>query len=207
MFEIGQYYHIYNRGSDKRNIILDENDLKRFFQSLIEFNSIEPSGSIYLKNLKKYKLKELSSRTTQKLVSIIAYCINPNHFHLILSPLVENGIEKFMQRIGGYTRYFNEKHKRSGVLFQGKFKSKLIEDDRYLIQLSAYVNLNNLDKNFNPSFDLSKSSLQEYTKDEYKGLCDKTIILNNFKNKKDYTEVAKALWLETLKRKENIEFE
>ena len=149
----------------------------------------------------------MSSRTTQKLVSIVAYCINPNHFHLILSPLVENGIEKFMQRIGGYTRYFNEKYNRSGVLFQGKFKSKLIEDDRYLIQLSAYVNFNNLDKNFNPSSDLSKSSLQEYSKDEYKGLCDKVIILNNFKNKKDYAETAKALWLETLKRKENIEFE
>lgn len=67
IFEIGQYYHIYNRGSDKRDIILDEEDLKRFFQSLVEFNSEDPVKSIYLKNLRKYKFKELSSSTTQKI--------------------------------------------------------------------------------------------------------------------------------------------
>lgn len=206
IFEIGKYYHIYNRGSDKRDIILDEEDIKRFFQGLIEFNSEEPVKSIYLKNLKKYKFKELSSSTTQKLVDIIAYCINPNHFHLILSPLMEKGIEKFMQRIGGYTRYFNEKYDRSGVLFQGRFKSKEILDDRYLTQLSAYVNFNNLDKDFKLISNLSKSSLQEYIKDEAKGICNKTLVLNNFKTKEEYYKVAKFLWLETLKRKEEIEF-
>ena len=207
VFEIGKYYHVYNRGSDKRDIILDEFDLKRFYQSLMEFNNVELTKSIYLKNLRKYKLKELSSPTTQKLVSVVVYCINPNHFHLILSPLVEKGIEKFMQRVGGYTRYFNEKYKRSGVLFQGKFKSKEILDDRYLMQLSAYVNFNNLDKNFKEIYPFSKSSLSEYIEENIKEICDKDIILNNFKNKEEYYETAKSLWLETLKRKEEIEFE
>ena len=204
IFEIGQYYHIYNRGSDKRDIIIDKEDLNRFFQSLLEFNTVEPIQSIFQQHLKK-KLK-FSSRTTKKpLVAIIAYCINKNHFHLILSPLVDNGIEKFMQRIGGYTRYFNEKYDRSGVLFQGKFKSKQIEDERYLIQLSAYVNFNNLDKNLKTISDFSKSSLCEYTNDSV-GICNKTIILSNFKNKEDYYKTAKSLWLETIKRKEEVEF-
>jgi putative transposase len=207
LFEIGQYYHIYNRGSDKRDIILDEEDLKRFFQSLIEFNNVEPIRSIFQQHLKK-KLNFSSSTTKTKklLVDIIVYCINKNHFHLVLSPLVENGIEKFMQRIGGYTRYFNEKYKRSGVLFQGRFKSKIILDDRYLIQLSVYVNFNNLDKDFNLIPGLSKSSLQEYIKDGINSICNKDIVLNNFKNKEDYFKTAKLLWLETLKRKEEIEF-
>jgi len=207
IFEIGQYYHIYNRGSDKRDIILDNEDLYRFFQSLIEFNTVEPIQSIFYQHLKKKQ--NLSSPTTKKpLVDIVAYCINQNHFHLILSPLVENGIEKFMQRIGGYTRYFNEKYDRSGVLFQGKFKSKIILEDRYLIQLSAYINFNNLDRDFKQISNLSKSSLQEYSKDKdgIKEICNKSIILGNFKNKEEYFQTAKSLWLDTLKRKEEIEF-
>ncbi len=206
-FEIGEYYHIYNRGSDKRDVILDSLDLQRFFQSIIEFNVEEPIKSIYLKNLKKYKFKELSTPTTQKLVSIVAYCINENHFHLILSPLVKCGVEKFMQRIGGYTRYFNEKYKRSGVLFQGKFKSKIIKNNNYLLNLSAYVNFNNMNSDLSLISDLTKSSLCEYQKENINGICNKEIILSNFKNKNEYFEFAKYSWTETLKRKEEVEFE
>lgn len=205
IFEIGKHYHIYNRGSDKRDIILDEEDLKRFMQSLVEFNVIDPIQSIFQQHLKK-KLNFSSSTTKKPLVSIIAYCINNNHFHLILSPLVDNGIEKFMQRVGGYTRYFNEKHDRSGVLFQGRFKSKIIEDNNYLLNLSAYVNFNNRNENGDLISEFSKSSLEEYTKDEVKGLCSKEIVLSNFRNKKDYLEFAQSSWKETLKRKEEIEF-
>lgn len=205
VFEIGKYYHIYNRGSDKRDIILDIEDLKRFMQSIVEFNVIEPIQSIFQQHLRK-KLN-FSSRTTKKpLVSIIAYCINKNHFHLILSPLIDNGIEKFMQRIGGYTRFFNEKHDRSGVLFQGKFKSKTIEDNNYLLNLSAYINFNNRNEKGDFISEFSKSSLEEYTKDEVKGLCNKEIILSNFKGKKEYLKFAEFSWKETLKRKEEVEF-
>jgi len=205
IFEVGKYYHIYNRGSDRRNIILDNEDLKRFMQSLVEFNVIDPIQSIFQQHLKK-KLNFSSSTTKKPLVSIVAYCINKNHFHLILSPLVDNGIEKFMQRVGGYTRYFNEKYDRSGVLFQGRFKSKIIEDNNYLLNLSAYVNFNNRNENGNLISEFSKSSLEEYTKDEVKGLCNKEIVLSNFKNKKDYLEFAQSSWKETLKRKEEVEF-
>ena len=205
IFEIEKHYHIYNRGSDKRDIILDEEDVKRFMQSLVEFNVIDPIQSIFQQHLKK-KLNFSSSTTKKPLVSIIAYCINKNHFHLILSPLADNGIEKFMQRVGGYTRYFNEKYDRSGVLFQGRFKSKIIEDNNYLLNLSAYVNFNNRNENGNLISEFSKSSLEEYTKDEVKGLCTKEIILSNFKNKKDYLEFAQSSWKETLKRKEEVEF-
>jgi REP element-mobilizing transposase RayT len=205
-FVIGEYYHIYNRGTDKRKIILNEYDLDRILKSIKYFNTLEPIGSIYEFSFQE---EQLGSPTT-KLVSIIAYCINPNHFHLILTPLVEKGIEKFMQRIGGYTRYFNEKHKRNGVLFQGKFKSKHISDNKYLLHLSAYINMNNRDKCGNVIFKLSKSSLEEYTKCE-KGnknnMCDTQIVLEQFKNGKEYLDFALEAWQDTLARKKALDLE
>jgi len=70
----------------------------------------------------------------------------PNHFHLILKQLVEKGISKFMQKLGtGYANYFNEKQERTGALFEGRFKSILIEDHGYLKHLSRYIHLNCID--------------------------------------------------------------
>lgn len=74
----------------------------------------------------------------------MCYCFNPNHYHFILTPLVDNGIEKFMHKLGsGFTRYFNGKYDRTGVLFQGPFKAIHIDSDEYLMYLSGYINLNN----------------------------------------------------------------
>jgi putative transposase len=197
-FVVGEYYHIYNRGVDKRNTFLDRYDLDRFLKSLVEFNTKEPIGSIYA--------LKFSTPTTKskKLVSIIVYCVNPNHFHLLLTPLTEKGIEKFMQRIGGYTRYFNEKHKRTGALFQGKFKSKHIPDNNYLLRLSVYINMNNrnsLSRLSSPTTKLSKSSLEEYIKNE-KGICNTKIISEQFKNSEEYYEFALEAWQDTLEKKE-----
>jgi len=152
----------------------------------------------------RQKLKFLSSPTTQ-LVDIVAYCINPNHFHLILSPLVEKGIEKFMQRIGGYTRYFNEKYERNGVLFQGKFKSKHIEDMRYLLHVSVYVNCNNLDSLSSPTTQLSRSSFNEYLGLILENICNKRIVLSHFKNIEEYKNYAKNTWQNICKRKEDLD--
>ncbi len=209
-FIIGQYYHIYNRGTDKRVVFMDKYDLWRFMQSMEEFNTIEPIGSIY-ENRYKNKNKEddssseldikLGNRIT-KLVDVIVYSLNPNHFHFILSPLVENGIEKFMQRLGiGFTRYFNEKYKRSGVLFQGKYKSILIKTDEYLMYLSAYINLNNK-IHFSTKFDINidktkffyTSSWEEYVGKNKRNFCNKSIILDRFDgNLADYKEFAESV--------------
>src|ERR1035437_483609 len=118
-----EYYHIYNRGVDKRNIFGDKEDIGRFIESICEFNQVEVIGS--LKNLRKPKTvpKALSE---EALVSIVAYCLNPNHFHFILKQSVDGGISKFMQKLqAGYTYFFNVKNSRTGSLFQGTFKSHL----------------------------------------------------------------------------------
>lgn len=204
-FVVEEYYHIYNRGVDKRDTILDQHDLYRFLKSMTEFNVIEPIGSIYSLSFTKDKLSTPTTKS-KKLVSIIAYCVNPNHFHLLLTPLTEKGIEKFMQKIGGYTRYFNEKHKRNGTLFQGKFKSKHIPDNNYLLRLSAYINMNNRDSFGSPTTKLSKSSLEEYSQN-IKGICNTKIISEQFKNPKEYLEFAIEAWKDSRERKEVLEMD
>ncbi len=201
-FIIGEYYHIYNRGVDKRNIFSDKLDLYRFLQSIQEFNTEKPIGSLWLNKLNKNN-KQLRGKASQ-LVSIVAYCLNSNHFHFILTPLIESGIQKFMQRLGGYTTYFNDRHNRSGSLFQGKFKSKHIDSNEYLIHLSIYVNLNN-DQNETTQDKLSKSSFEEYINYEFKyGICDKSIVLDQFKSRKEYEEIAKRTWVEISRKKDQL---
>lgn len=193
----GEYYHLYNRGVEKRTIFQDKSDLLRFFQSIKEFNCVDPVGSIYEHSFHKEK------DSGKKLVEIISYCLNPNHFHLIVKQLEENGISEFMKRLsGGYTLYFNNRHKRSGVLFQGKFKSKHIDSDTYLQHVSVYVNLNNQVKG-NP-ISLSKSSWDEYTDRCDDSICNTDIIVKGHKNIKEYQKFALSTWKDIVKRKELI---
>ena len=110
-----------------------------FLQSVIAFNQVDPIGSLYEYSFKKEEVNKIK----EPLVVIVAYCLNQNHFHFILTPISDGGIQKFMHRLGtGYTMFFNEKYKRSGSLFQGRYKAVHIETNEYLIHLSAYVNLN-----------------------------------------------------------------
>jgi len=202
----GEYYHIYNRGVDKRDIFLNKEDLLRFLQSMKDFNEKNPIGSIYEKQF----IKELGGRTS-KLIDFTAYCLNKNHFHFIVTPLVEKGIEKFMQRLGtGYTLYFNEKQKRSGSLFQGKFKSKHIDSNEYLLKSISYVNFNNCDENGKIKNRLSSSSLEEYIGLNNNNSCEKSIILDQFTSKKNCEKFMLESWQDTCQYKDelkNMEFD
>lgn len=137
-FEIGEYYHCYNRGVDKRKVFMDTQDYAYFLESLHAYNLSDALGSLRL-----YKDTKAQTEASQ-IVSIVSYCLLPNHFHLILRDELGGGISKYLQKVGiGYTMYFNQKHKRSGALFQGGFKSKHIARDQDLRQLIAYVYYNN----------------------------------------------------------------
>ena len=135
----GEYYHIYNRGVDKRDIFSDKQDVWRFVESICEFNKVDKIGS--LANLRKTEIvvKPLS----EPLVAVVCYCLSPNHFHFVLKQLVDGGIAKFMQKLqGGYTYYFNIKNSRTGSLFQGTFKSQLMGNENYFNKIIGYVNKN-----------------------------------------------------------------
>lgn len=200
VFSNGEYYHIYNRGVDKREIFSDEYDWARFFQSMKEFNVMDPIGSIYENSFREKELGNLVSKS-DKLVDFICYCLNPNHYHFLLMQRVDKGVEKFMHRLAlGYTKYFNQKHERSGSLFQGVFKATHVDLNEYILHLSAYINLNN--KVHQLGNLVSKSSWGEYAGEEDNSFCEKDIILGQFKNKKEYKNFAEDSLKDIQKRKE-----
>lgn len=203
IFAEGEFYHIYNRGTDKRDVFSDENDYARFLESMIEFNAPEPIGSLFENSYrKKHQLGGSTSKdekSEEKLVNIVAYCLNPNHYHLILQEVSERGVEKFMQRLGtGYTMYFNKKNDRSGALFQGRFKAIHISSNPYLLHVSAYVNLNNRVHQLGGS--TSKSSWNEYT-GKCEGICKKEDILGQFRKSEEYIDFAESSLQGTLIRR------
>lgn len=204
----GEYYHIFNRGVDRREIFNDLRDRQRFFQSMDEFNTLNPIGSIYENFFRDRKEKNKSAK---KLVDFVCYCLNPNHYHFILKQLVERGIEKFMHRLGiGYTKYFNKRHGRAGVLFQGAFKSVHIKSNSYLFHLSVYVNLNNrvhsLGNSVSKSVSKSMSSWREYTDNfSQKTFCkEKRAILDDFESGEDYQKFAEET-LPAIKERKELE--
>jgi putative transposase len=141
-FAAGEFYHIYNRGVDKRTIFSSRRNYERFMLLLHLSNSEE---IVRLDNLlKTYSYEELIARPRKApLVAIGAFCLMPNHFHLLVTPLSDTGITKFMLKLQtGYSMYFNKLNERSGSLFQGPFKSEHADDDTYLKYLFSYIHLN-----------------------------------------------------------------
>lgn len=194
-----EFYHIYNRGVDKRKIFSDKNDMGRFFKSMSEFNTIDPIGSIYEKSFDK------KSGTDKPLVKFVAYCLNPNHFHFILEQVADRGIEKFMHRLGtGYTKYFNERNSRSGSLFQGRFKANHIDSNEYLLHVSAYVNLNYKVHKLIKDHDLYLSSWDEYIFPKATGFCKKEMTLGQFKSSARYKKFAEETLTSILERRELV---
>ncbi len=152
-FITGEYYHIYNRGIDKRVIFKLQRDYERFMMLLYITNS-NSKKAFRLDDLinKSHKTFEevLIVDKGEPLVSIGAWCLMTNHFHIMVRQEVDGGITKFMRKFGtGYSMFFNIKYQRQGGLFGGPFKSKLIGvDDNYMRQLFAYIHLNSLDIKF-----------------------------------------------------------
>ena len=144
----GEIYHIYNRGVDEREIFLADNDYYRFIHDMYEFNDDGPAPKVLSTRQDNIdNLMLLPEKKTRKLlVDIMVFCLMPNHFHMMVRQKIDSGISKFMQKIGtGYTNYFNYKLKRSGVLFQGKFKARHIENESHFMYLPHYLHLNPLD--------------------------------------------------------------
>ncbi|MFA7714621.1 MAG: transposase [Candidatus Paceibacterota bacterium] len=142
----GEVYHIYNRGVDKRVVFSNDSDHFRFIASLLEFNKKEPVKIRYCKNrfgLAEHPESEYTGETrVEKLVEVLAFCLMPNHYHLILRQITDGGISLYMQKNGnGYTGYFNKKYGREGMgsLFQGKFKAVHVAENDQLLNLVIYV--------------------------------------------------------------------
>lgn len=208
-FANGEYYHIYNRGVDKREVFLGREDYERFLLSMNLLNDERDGLMLQWRDIQRAEpraklldFQELSSREGPS-VEIIVYCLNPNHYHFILKQLRDNGIKNFMHKLStSYTNYFNKKNKRSGSLFQGPFKSVHIDSNEYLLYLSAYVNKNNFIHGYDKNDNWPYSSLPDYLGERNGKLINKEIILGQFKSADEYKEFLESNSLYMREKKE-----
>lgn len=173
----GEFYHLYNRGTDKRIIFQDKKDYEYFLSLMYACNTT--------------KRIELRSSTKnfdrgETLVDIGAYCLMPNHFHILIYEKTDSGVSKYMLKLlTGYTMYFNKRYKRTGKLYEGVFKSVHVDTDRYFKYMYSYIHLNPaklIDKKWKENknrkvnnlltyiFSYPYSSIKEYVEANFKTL-------------------------------------
>lgn len=144
IFEEGEYYHVYNRGVDKRPVFLDERDYTRFIHTAYILNNFLEIPHRF--NIQKLIPKDLLRPLGEPLVEIVAGCLMPNHFHFLLRPMKKDGISRFLHKVGiSYTMCFNKLHQRTGRLFESTFKARHIDRHEYASYLTQYIHLNPLD--------------------------------------------------------------
>jgi len=144
----GEIFHILNRGVDKRNIFLDDHDYFRFIHNLFEFNDPSPVFNLgyFLNRNQSIDLRSRYVKRRKLIVEILAFCLMPNHFHLLIRQKEDGGITKFMRKLGiGYAKYFNQKYQRIGALFQGRYKAVPVSRGSHFIHLPYYIHFNPLD--------------------------------------------------------------
>ena len=134
-----EFYHVLNRGVEKRSIVIDDRDRLRFLHDLFVLNDRNPVPNFILPGRHEERPRSL-------LVHLHAFCLMNNHYHLLLSEAQEGGISRFLHKFNmGYAKYFNERHDRSGVLWQGPSKKILIKRDAHFLYIPYYIHLNPLD--------------------------------------------------------------
>ena len=143
-----EIYHITIRGTADMAIFKNQSDYYRMVFSIYEFNNAKP---VLIRNKRKLRANNGRGQTSANLdsierdllVEIMAFCFMPNHIHLLLRQIKDNGITKFMRKVGtGYAGYFNRKYKKKGHLFQGKFWATRVKTDEQLQTAFVYIHSN-----------------------------------------------------------------
>jgi putative transposase len=187
------YYHIYNRGVEKRKIFIDERDYGVFLSYIKEY--LLPKNLDYLQKTigdsqaspqkKADAIKALRMNNFSDDITLVAYCLMPNHFHLLIHQKSANAIDKFMNSLATrYTMFFNRRYKRVGTLYQSVYKAVLIETEAQLIHLTKYIHRNPLKgealKGSPGIFTLQPSSYPEYMGQRNSAWIHPEIILSFF---------------------------
>lgn len=144
------YSHVYNRGVEKRTIFKDTQDYKVFLNYLKEYLNPPPDPenrkTIFTLQGETFNAFKRQPKNYNNKVILTAYCLMPNHFHLLLYQTSKKDMQEFIRSLcTRYSIYFNKKYNRVGGLFQGPYKAVLINDDSYLLHLSRYIHLNPLE--------------------------------------------------------------
>lgn len=195
----GEHYHIFNRGVNKQIIFHNNRDYYRFlflilyFQSPVSFPQVGRVVEEFVKHRVLDNIKEILEKRT---VELVAFCIMPNHFHLIVKEIDEGGISAYMHRVlNAYSKYYNTKYEKSGHVFQGPYRFVHIQDDRQLKYLSTYIHRNcrEIPRWLNHEDKYEWSSYQDCVEENRWGnLLMTEIIIGAFKSKGDYQNFVKT---------------
>lgn len=188
-----QYYHLYNRGVAYQPIFSSVRDYQRLFLCLSYYRHnnlpFRLSKLLQIPKAEREQILANLESTNDLTVDLVAFCLMPNHIHILTKQVSDGGISKFMKQVtDSFTRYFNTKYQRVGPLFQGVFKAVRIETDEQLIHVSRYIHLNPLTSYIvrEESFtNYPWSSLKDYL-NKNSGYVNSQIILDHFKNPEDY---------------------
>ena len=172
--ELDSFHHVYNRGVDKRLVFMDDEDRQvfLFYLNILNDRDVESQSQLV-----RAAATHEAPAPGRRLTDICAFCLMGNHFHLLLYECVAGGISKFMQRLGtAYTMYFNEKYERAGALFQGRFKSRYIDDLAYLMHAVDYMHINPIAHRVDGQMDLGLvqkrlAHLEKYRWSSYRDFC------------------------------------
>lgn len=148
-FDVDEFYHVYNRGVDKRITFSSYVEYQRFYESLYLFNdkNYERKLGATLDRMVLLAGSDVFSYDRDPLVSVVAFKMMNNHYHLLLREEQEEGTSKFMHKLGtGYTHFFNRNHERSGSLFEGPFEAVHIQSDAQLEHVIRYLHFNEFDQ-------------------------------------------------------------
>lgn len=192
------YYHVFNRGVEKRPTFTNAREYQRFLETIEYYRVVTPPIKLsrFFTLAREDRKSIISSfHNAPKFIQLHCYVLMPNHFHFLVSQVSDHGISHFMKRLGdSYTRYFNTKNERVGPLFQGQFKAVRIESNEQFLHVSRYIHLNPYTsyvvKTIEEALNYPWSSLQEY-RGVKKWICTTKNILSQFKNADQYTEFLK----------------
>jgi len=183
-FVSGEFYHLFNRSIYRQPILTKKKDLSFFLDAIKYYTQVTPpvKFSYFRENPGKYKLD-----FKNKLVTIISYCLMPNHFHFSVRQETERGVQTFMQRVlNSFSHYHREKYQHRGPLFEAVFKAIHIETDEQLMHLSRYHHLNPVVACFvkHPK-NYPYSSYQFYIRKD-SDMVDPSYVLSHFSSSKAY---------------------
>lgn len=196
-FEEDGMYHVYNRGVEKRDLFLDEQDHQLFLYYLLIYTvSLDKVLPIHPHVPARLQIKNLSSE-----IEVLAYCLMPNHFHLLIKQKRINGVSRLLKQLSNaYTKYFNNKYKRVGGLMQGRYKAVQVKTNEQLLHVSRYIHLNPLVSKLTDNLkNYQWSSYLDYIKKRDNQICTKDSILFFFTTVKyeefvlDHADYAKEL--------------
>ncbi len=192
----GEYYHVFNRGAHRQTLFREKSDWEHFLFSILYLQSPHLFQNAH-RIVRAYTPllgfpvddTDIEHVIAERFVELVAFCLMPNHFHLLVRETAEDGISRYMQRVGtAYAMYFNTKYETSGHLFQGPYKTVRVETDTQLLYLSAYIHRNprELKAWRGKEFEYPWSSLQDFTEaNRWGGLIVPDIVVGQFDITKD----------------------